>query len=680
MRDEWKALARELLNFSALALFILMSARVVNLLRYAGLPYLRDHAAAAALFFLTGFRFDLKLVSTLLLLLVFIPGALLVWILSWKRLVTCARGGLLVALELLIVLVFVEFGYLLFFNRTIDLLVFGIIEDDTSAVVSSILGDHRLVALLLGTIVAMVLGAIGFLRLGSHRPGPTPRNEAPSQRRGSRSKGVAVYLLCVIVLFLPARGSLGTFPLRRGTAAVGNDSNLNALVINAPFNCYYAFRDRGKDPLRFDSAHLLLEAGVANEKELKRRAGYDIDHPLKVVTPQSPLREERAPIVIFVLMEGWSSHILAGDGPTNRVLGAFSKHLSKGYLFTRLLANHNGTNSTIENLLLSSPLSPLSQSRAASTPFSHSSLRPFKTQGYETVFLSGGYSSWRRHDQFWPLQGVDRYIGRRTIEKRLDVSANNPWGAYDGDVFRYLEEMLSERKNNDPPLFVFVLTTNNHPPVRLPPNYQSPPLDPSVYGFEADDSARKEMLRAFSYESNALGEFLDWIEDSTLSDRVILVATGDHPLRGFADYSRAQHLWQRYAVPAYFRVPAAYDRLQGVATKLPASHADLFPTLYEMALSEGAYLSFGEALMNKTRDDAYGWTSDGIFIFAEGMADSDSEMLFPWAGKGLVSPRGRPLTPWHKRIVQQERFRRLLKIWLLVTQRDATTTTQADAG
>jgi len=174
-----------------------------------------------------------------------------------------------------------------------------------------------------------------------------------------------------------------------------------------------------------------------------------------------------------------------------------------------------------------------------------------------------------------------------------------------------------------------VLTTNNHPPVELPENYISPQFHLEEMGLKKDDMVRYNMLRGYNYQTNALGEFMTWLKASPLKDDVIVVATGDHILKGFGDYFTPSMQYLKYAVPAYFYIPKQYDTLQKVSNDVVGSHNDLFPTLYELALSSAKYYNFGTPIMFKTHKNAFGWNEQDRFIFADGVVD-DSMHFYLW--------------------------------------------------
>lgn len=85
----------------------------------------------------------------------------------------------------------------------------------------------------------------------------------------------------------------------------------------------------------------------------------------------------------------------------------------------------------------------------------------------------------------------------------------------------------------------------------------------------------------------------------------------------------------KYAVPAYFYIPSQYDKLSTVPNDVVGSHNDLFPTLYELALSSQKYYNFGTPIMHKSPKDAFGWNEQNRFIFADGVVD-DSMVFYTW--------------------------------------------------
>jgi hypothetical protein len=76
-------------------------------------------------------------------------------------------------------------------------------------------------------------------------------------------------------------------------------------------------------------------------------------------------------------------------------------------------------------------------------------------------------------------------------------------------------------------------------------------------------------------------------------------------------------------------VPKAYDKLKHISKDIVGSHNDLFPTLYELALSSQKYYNFGTPIMFKVAQNAFGWNEQNRFIFSDGVVD-DSMDFYPW--------------------------------------------------
>jgi len=606
---------------------------------------------------LRGARFDLKLLAAWLLLAwgLALPALLLPS--RWFRVLI---GGLLgLGLAAFLWLELTDIGYLAYYRKPIDVLIFGLLQDDTRAILETMKANRQLWLLLLLFPPLLAFWLWLWRRWTSRFASRCPE-----------WRGLSLWwLLSALLLAVLARGSLDSFPLQRKHASVSNNAFINSLVMNGMFNLYYAWRDHSVNNEAAFRRDTLRHYGLSSLDELLARAGYSAERPLKRFS-RAQLPNGLGPLhVVFVQMEGWSAEIARRDAPDNPVLGRFRRHADEDHFFTRFFANTYGTNPSIESLLLNAPVTPLSQSVARQTRFSMSNVLPFRRAGYRTLFLSGGYASWRNHDLFWPLQGFDRYLGRSEIEARFDVDASdNPWGVYDQYVFDYLEQELEQADADGRPLFSFVLTTNNHPPVRLPADYRRPPFKPSLWGFDDRDEEKLSLLSGYHYQSDQLGAFLDWLKASPLRDRVIVVATGDHPLRTFIDRSSVTERYLRYAVPAYLYVPEALDRLQGIDESLPGSHNDLFPTLFELALPGAGYFAFGTPLMEKTPRTAFGRGPQRQFLFADGVADAVLDQFRPWAdGKGwLLEADPRPPGEARSALLEQARYRRILREYLLV--------------
>lgn len=655
-----QAMNRKALFFTFHSLLLLTFTRVLILLYFGS----GQNPSSVELFnlFVMGFRFDIKLIATILLIFLYLPGLFFLFFRT-SHFLRVERVVLFVLFLILGVLSFIEFGYYLFFGNAIDLLIFGIADDGTVAVISSIIGDWRLILLTFLSVVFLAVMSYFYYKKYS--------SKTVISDTVKLAKEYAKALGIIVVLAVVARGTLDTFPLSRKIINTNDNAFLNTLVLNPFWHFYYAMRDRDENDFTLTSKKVLKIANVKSLDALKKHAGYSASNPLKRVTPKNTFLEKKPPHVIFVLCEGWSIHPALGHSKENNILGEFAKHKDEDYFYTGFFSNAYGTNPTIENLLLSSPIAGISQSRATKISFDLSAILPFKDKGYSTHFLSGGSSAWRNHNQFWPRQGFDDYIGRSTLEKHFGVHSDNPWGIYDDYLFDYLKESILAHSKEDKPSFTFVLTTNNHTPVRLPKSFKDPKFHLEKLGFAKDDMLPYNMLRAYHYQVNALGKFLTWLKSSPMKDDVIVVATGDHILKGYDDYFRPKMQYLKYAVSTYLYVPKQYDRLEHISKDVAGSHEDLFPTLYELALSGASYYNFGTAIMYKKVKEAFGWNVQNRFIFDKGVVTPDMK-LHTWEKtnneRRYVDVNATALSQDKAARIERNRNQILLKKYLLIKE------------
>lgn len=655
--DAFKLQLKTSALFLLFTLLILSSSRIFILFFIGDWQQTPNNELFSVLF--TGLRFDLKIAAVCIILFTLLPSLVVLLFNRWRWALQINRFSLLTIILICLIFSFVDIGFYFFFGTAISNLIFGIIDDGTYAVMLSIISDWRLNILIALATISTFLIAKSFLSL-------TKTTNDAAKSKVNKAIILLTTLVLIAICGLFGRGTLDTFPLSRRTTIINDNPIMNALPLNGPYHFYYAYKDLKEDSFSsLTPQKVLQKAKFKSIQQLTQAAGYSEQFPY-IVRSSKKSSTFKKPNVIFVLMEGWSSHIAQGQSPDNQVLGEFAKHAQQDYFFERFLSDEYGTNPTIEKLLLNAPIGPITQSIANTHSFSLSNVLPFKQQGYSTLFLSGGNSAWRKHGQFWPRQGFDRYLGRATIEKHFGEISDNPWGVYDSYLFQYLQTQLIQ-KEADKPLFSFVLTTNNHAPIKLPKSYRAPALNPAKYGFDKNDAKTYESLTGFHYQSDSLGKFLSWLKQSQYADNTIVVATGDHVLKGFANYAATQQSYNRYAVATYLYVPKALDQLKKNDQWLAGSHKDLFPTLFELALDDTPYFSFGVPVMQKSPGTAIGINEQGSFIFDVGVStDSQQLQLFKSSRSNLLTDKKQLLSALQKQLIEQQGHTKSLQKYLLV--------------
>ena len=101
----------------------------------------------------------------------------------------------------------------------------------------------------------------------------------------------------------------------------------------------------------------------------------------------------------------------------------------------------------------------------------------------------------------------------------------------------------------------------NHPPFEYPSGYNTFPLEISKDKLDmmtvGSDMAHKRFL-GLQYSNHKVGEFLQRIKTSALSDKVVVAVTGDHSF-WIAKGVGSDEEFKRFAVPLLITVP---DRLK----------------------------------------------------------------------------------------------------------------------
>ena len=529
-----------------------------------------------------GFRFDLKVAA--------IAGFLLMALTTWvsnkayQRLVAWLAFGY-------VLLSFINLFYFGFYKTPIDSLVFGIVEDDTTAVLQTIWRDFPV----FGTLFAIAVMTLGTSFL--HRV--LVRKIQPEALLQTRS--VPVKLLIAVLVFLTlafaGKGTLRQMALQRQHLTVTTSQFLNDMVPNGVIALKYAFDSRSQsqnlsDPLvglkavGFDTPQAAAEVlGMPHGSEEEVKAAMYQHDPLPAGKAKKNL--------VFFLMESLSAEPMLYQSPQFDVLGRLAPAMEKACHFTNFESAQPGTHPSLEGILFSSPLTPLTTGEAGRKPIPWAVARVAKEAGYQTLFLTSVRAGWRDLDRVLRVQGFDDVVDAFSLQKMYPDATMGIWGVWDSYIFKYLKKRMADQPK-DKPLFVFVLTATNHPPYDLPPDYKPVKRDMSLWKGETDSSDLLTNLDTYHYAADQLGGFIQDLESGPLKDSTVIGATGDHNVRSFGVYADPKRRYLMRQVP--FLVWGA-NQPCGNQLNLPASHRDMFPTLFPLAGIEGHYVNTGRNLL-----------------------------------------------------------------------------------
>lgn len=507
----------------------------------------------------------------------------------------------LVSMLLLLVSI-VDYFFYSYFQTHISPVIFGLKNDKTEAILISMWTDYPVITVL----VIIVLFFLVFVKAFKHL-----YRKLLNTTISFKKYNPLLVLLTLGIFFIGIRGSLGMFPLRLDHTTISTNSFVNELVLNGPFALRIA-NGLQKETLQIhlDRKKTLQEGGFSYESEVlnwylntKNPKSTNIKESLTVTTKKNSLLETRPPNVVFVLVESLSNHYLDLHSKELNLLGELDNELSNCLVFRNFLSAKNLTVKTLESILLGTPKAPISQSSFAHIKLNSSIANPFKKAGYQTTYLTGDQLGWRNTGRFIKKQNFDKVQGFSFLEKKYTNPEYFAWGVHDEYLYQHMFDLLNESKN---PQFIFTLTVSNHTPYDLPKQAVIPIQ-------KISDSLAKLLIpstglslknfASYYYSANELGKFIKKVRNSPLGANTIIIATGDHNERGMFNYSTSE-LFLKRSVPLILYIPKAYKPLFIDENRF-GSHKDIFPTIFNLALSKTDYIKTGNDLFSTVETDFF---------------------------------------------------------------------------
>lgn len=551
---------------------------------------------------LLGARLDAKWFTILLL------PAWLLWLAGlWRSVfLKVARWFAVAALSVFVLLGLVNFGFYGFYVTPISSLIFGFLQDDTTAIIVTLWRDWPIVTYLVAWLMMTLIPCFVYHAC---------RLDFTIKRSGLISAVVAVILSTLIALM--CRGSFGTFPLRQQDLIVGPDPFVNATIQNGTAALVEANKSRKMLELKGGVLAGLKKAGFQSPEEALALL-TDLRGQTDTLVPP-PLHQ---PHVVIALMEGMGRTEFEIDSPTNDMLGRLRPELKDAYVFKNGVSSTSGTFPSLESLVFDTPYTPLSQSRYGQKAFPFANTRDFKKAGYTTVFLTSGSEKWRSIDENFPRHGFDRIIGAGQLKAKYPQAEYGTWGVGDEWTFKYANELLTEADQRGEKLLMVILSVTNHPPHHVPDGVKvnlvnTAELPPFIKDDRNDEETRQR-LRTYQYAASALGNFIHRLRETGLLKKTAVAATGDHNTRFKFDSPAAWYCQQ--AVPVMFWLPDGVSTTSYDADRW-VGHRDIFPTMKALALGKTPELWQGRNLFaDHVPDGIYAFTSMGNDGFAIGRA------------------------------------------------------------
>jgi len=574
-----------------------------------------------------GLRLDMSILAYIMAIPTLYLLVLWSFKLSWlvKKSEIILRIYLFVMLSLISLILLSDIAYYSFFSEHITLMIFGIMDDDTQALFEIAKKNYNL--FLIGMIGVIYLsGLYLFIRKSLMQPKVLIARSAPFVMQ------IAFFFITIAMIALVGRGSIGIFPLAKDIADVSEDPLINKLPKNGVYAMVDAFDQYSQS--KDGSYDLIKSSGykgkIAQAFALHVRKKVNPKNLLASLihtTPKNNFLAQHPPHVVVVMVESFGLPVLSYQSKDFDILRRLKKHFDEDTVFTRFISAGNGTIVSLEPLLLNITARPEStafaQSTYLNTAFRQASARVYQNAGYESSFVYGGDLSWRNVGNFMSRQGFDHQYGKAAIVSSLGIdeaASSHDWGVFDQYTYNFVIKKLKEARK---PQFIFVLTTNNHPPYTIPKTYDSKPLhySPELDAHITGDKAlAKERFKDYQYALDMAGRFMDTIKKDQLSDNTVVAITGDNnTVEGIMHYD--DYYNETKKIPFYLYLPKAY-RVNDINTSVAGSHKDIFPTLYNLTLSGQSYIGIGTDLRDRTALHC-GFNDAGILMANDGGFKAD---------------------------------------------------------
>jgi phosphoglycerol transferase MdoB-like AlkP superfamily enzyme len=372
--------------------------------------------------------------------------------------------------------------------------------------------------------------------------------------------------------------------------------------------------------------HALFDAFYAKSEQssskikLYEKLGIDKDSvDLKLfekITSKNDNAAEIKPNVVFIILESFGEAPILFNSAEFDVLGALKKHFDQDTVLYNFLAAGRITIHCLESTVLNMPQRPLSlqitQSPLAYAAYSGAAAFPYLNTGYDTKAVYGGALTWRSIGSFFKAQGFANIYGEGSIKNEY----RHEWGINDAQFFEIVLREL--RESPEKPKFIYAMSTGTHPPYEIPPYYSPLPLNiPKELSamMPGEKKYGRKIFETYQFANQEAAKFLDAVKNSSLAENTIVVITGDHNLREINPPAK-EDLFKRYAVPMYIYAPEKLKRQ--LDANVTGSHMDIMPTLYDLSLSETAYISAGTSLADSSQKHI-AFNSEG-FILCEDKA------------------------------------------------------------
>lgn len=431
-----------------------------------------------------------------------------------------------------------------------------------------------------------------------------------------------VMLLLTGLLFIPIRGGFTVSTMNVGKVYFSTNQRLNHAAINPAFSLMESLskqKDFGKQYRFMEAAEAervfneLLDPAVLEKNTVSADSLQQASDSLHF------LFTERRPDIILVIMESFSSKLMATLGGEPNVAVHLDSLAQEGVLFTNFYANSFRTDRGLVAILSGYPAQPTTSimkypRKTQSIPAIAGSL---KKAGYSTKYYYGGDADFTNMRSYLMSSGFEDIVSDQDfpVSERL-----SKWGAHDHLVFdRLLDDLKKEAvesatAKDDAPHFRVLQTSSSHEPFEVPYH-----------------RLENERLNAFAYTDSCMGDFVKQFRELPQWKNTVILFVPDH-LGAYPEHIGNLEI-DRYQIPLLMaggaiRQPRRIDTY--------GSQHDIAATLLsQLSLPHGEF-TFSKDMLNPDAPHFAFFTVPDAF----GMVTPDNQLIFNNEANAVVVDEG----------------------------------------
>ena len=289
---------------------------------------------------------------------------------------------------------------------------------------------------------------------------------------------------------------------------------------------------------------------------------------------------KRAPRnIVLISVESLSASYLGSFGNLDGLTPRLDALAREGLLFTRLYATGTRTVRGLEALSIGIPPIPgQSVVRRPDNEHLASIGEVLRQQGYETLFLYGGYGYFDNMNAYYA--GNNYRVIDRTDFPAASVGFANVWGVADEFLFDNSLTQLDQAHAAGKPFLAQIMTTSNHRPYTYPDG-------------RIDIASPGGRSGAVKYTDYAIGHFIDQARNKPWFADTLFVIVADHCASAAG---KSKLPVPGYHIPLIFYAPALLK--PGRDNRL-TSQIDIPPTLLDVIGRPGDDHFFGQSVFEQ---------------------------------------------------------------------------------